>query len=351
MRRSFRNGRLVIVAGIAVFLGSPPSPVRAQSRKVGPEAGPGGKSSAEGKSLPQVSILNLQIVKPDPGLADMPAHMRQVRRFGFPSAAQEGTTLALSIDAPQQLILSLETKDCKISKFRDDRDTDLAQAKGPAEGDGLRVNLQRGPENCTLSGEVDPAGHRATVTVHSPHLPAVGANRLSLEADLVMRFGHGEKTVEQKGVNLKVDTIKVGPSPLVVMTQEPVDGMGQDNGMQVLLFHQGAIQREIKKIAFIGPDGAEIPMRGNGSGQSGSVHHVSYALTQKVETCTVRLTVPERIETVTLSVAIDTGVGFPPGARRRTLRTTESGAKIPGSGDTIPDPAAYQVPRISRPDQ
>jgi hypothetical protein len=286
----------------------------------------------DGKSLPRVSILNLQVVKPDPALADMPAHVRHMRRFGFPSAPPEGTTLALVIDEPQQWILSLETKDCKISKFRDDRDTDLAQARVPAEGGDLPLNPQRGPENCTLSGEVDPAGHRATVTVHSPHIPAGGANRLSLEADLVMRFGYGEQTVEQKNVNLKVDTITVGPSPLVVMVQEPFDGMGQDNGMQVMLFHQGSFQREIKKVAFIASDGAEIPTRASGSGQSGSVHHANYLLTRKVETCTVRLTVPERIETVTLSVAIDTGVGFPPGARRRTLRTPESRANITDAG-------------------
>ena len=139
-----------------------------------------------------------------------------------------------------------------------------------------------------------------------------------------MRFGYGQKTVEQKNVNLKIDTIAVGPSPLIVMAQEPIDGIGQDNGTQVILFHHGPIQRDIKNVAFIGPDGTEIQTRGSGSGQSGSVYQAHYFLTRKVQTCTVRLTLPERIETVTLSVSIDTGVGFPPGARRRTLTTTES---------------------------
>jgi hypothetical protein len=331
MRRSFRFERLVIAAGIAISLVSPPSPLLAQSRKVASDAALGASSSAEGKSLPQVSILNLYVVKPDPGLAQLPAHMRHIRQFGFPSAPDEGTTLALLIEAPENWILSLEAKDCKILKFRDDRDTDLAKAKEPAKGADLPFNPHRGSENCTLSGEVDPASHRATVTLHSPHFPASGANRLSLEADLVMRFGYGEKTVEQKNVNLKVDTITVGPSPLIVMTQEPMDEMGTDHGTQVLLFHQGSFQRHIRKVAFIGPDGAEITTNATGSGQSGSVHHASYSLTRKVETCTVRLTVPESIETVTLSVAIDSGIGFPPGARRRTLRTSECRVKIPGA--------------------
>ena len=331
MRSSFRFGRSVFVAGIALWLGSPPSLVRAQSPKAGPDAGPGGKSSVKGESLPQVSILNLQVIKPDPALADQPPHMRNMRRFGMPYAPQEGTTLLLLIDDPQQWILSLETSDSKITKFRDDRDTDLTLRKEAEKGD-VRFNPQPGPVNCTLSGEVDPAGHRATITVHSPNFPAGGANRLSLEADLVMKFGHGEKTVEQKNVNLKLDTITVGPSPLVVMMQEASDGMGQgqiqNTGMQIILFHQGPLQREIRKVAFIDPDGAEIQSRSSGTGQSGSVHQAHYSLTRKVETCSVRLTVPAKIETVTLSFAIDTGVGFPPGARRRTLRSFEPHAKI-----------------------
>jgi hypothetical protein len=141
-----------------------------------------------------------------------------------------------------------------------------------------------------------------------------------------------EKTVEQTNVNLKLDTITVGPSPLVVMTQQPSDGMGrgqvQNTGTQINLFHQGPLTREIRRVAFIDPDGAEIPSRSSGTGQTGSVHQRYYSLTRKVETCTVRLTVPDNIETVTLSFAIDTGVGFPPGARRRTLKSFEPHAKI-----------------------
>jgi hypothetical protein len=331
MRRSFRFGRLLIAAAVALCLGSPSPPLRAQSQKAGPDAQPGEKSSAQRKSLPQVSILNLQVIKPDPALADQPPHMRNVRRFNMPYAAQEGTTLVLLIDDPEQWILSLETRDCKITKFRDDRDTDLAQPKAAADGGDVRFNPQPGPENCTLTGEVDQAGHRATVTVHSPNFPAGGANRLSLEADLVMKFGHGEKTVEQKNVNLKLDTITVAPSPLLVMTQEPsglMEGHIHNAGMQVILFHQGPLQREIRKVAFIDPHGEEIQARAGGSGQSGSIHQAYYSLTRKVETCTVRLTVPEKIEKVTLSFAIDTGVGFPPGARRRTLRSFEPHAKV-----------------------
>ncbi len=161
------------MAGIAVWLGLPPALVRAQSRKVGPDAAAGGKASADGKSMPQVSILRLQVVKPDPGPSDMFPSIRRIRRINaFDSTPEDGTTLTLLIEEPQQWILSLEAKDCKITKFRDERNTDLTLDKVPGEGDKLAFNPRPGPENCTLTGEVDPSGHRATVTVHSPHLPA-----------------------------------------------------------------------------------------------------------------------------------------------------------------------------------
>jgi hypothetical protein len=77
-----------------------------------------------------------------------------------------------------------------------------------------------GQEEGPNSAEVNPSGHRAIVTVHSPRFPAGGANPLLLEAVLVVRYGRGEKTVEQKNVNLKLDKLTVGPIPMVVMSQD-----------------------------------------------------------------------------------------------------------------------------------
>jgi hypothetical protein len=331
MQRSLRMRRLLIAVGAAGWLGLPPAAlVQAQSGNAGPgagaEAGGGAaaNASSDGKSLPQVSLLRLQLSKPEPPSPDIPAAMRPLRRFNrFNSGPDDGTTLTLLIEDRQKWILGLDAKESRITSFRDDRTTDLTLEKPPDEGNRMQFNPQPGPERCTLTGEVDPAGHRLTITVHSPHFPAGGATRLSLEADLVMRLGIGEKTIEQKNVNLKADTITVGPSPLLIMSQEPDERMGQPAGTQIALFHQGPVKREFRKIAFIGPDGQEIQQNANGSGSMGSIQHEYYSLARKVETCTIRLTVPDHIETVTLSVSIDTGVGFPPGARRRTLKTPE----------------------------
>ena len=131
--------------------------------------------------------------------------------------------------------------------------------------------------------------------------------------------GKNGPTFEQKNVNLKLDKFTAGPYSLVVMGQDDSNrNIGQAGGTQVILFHQGPL-RDVKKIAFIGPDGQEIQARVSGSGQSGSVHHTYYSLAKKVETCTIRITGPESVETVSMAVEINTGIGVPAGARRRIL--------------------------------
>ncbi len=104
----------------------------------------------------------------------------------------------------------------------------------------------------------------------------------------------------------------------------------QGGGTQVILFHQGPL-RDVKKVAFVGPDGQEIPSRARGSGQSGSAYQNYYSLSEKVETCTIRLTGPETVETVSMAVGINTGIGFPSFASRRIVTTPEPRPTVTGA--------------------
>jgi hypothetical protein len=100
--------------------------------------------------------------------------------------------------------------------------------------------------------------------------------------------------------------------------------MGRQAGMQdftqVMLFHQGPLQG-IKKVAFIGPDDNEIQSMPSGSGSNGNLQQTYYRLTGKHETCTVRITVPDLVERMTVAISVTTGVGFPPGVRRTIVPT------------------------------
>jgi hypothetical protein len=322
MQRSPRFGRLLGLAVVAAWLGSPASLVRAQSGKPEPAARPGEKAPEEDKGPPRISVLRLNIIKPNPGPADRPGFPIR-HRFGFEDVPRDGTSLTFALDEPQRSILSVETKDCKITRFRDDRGTDLTPDPAEPAGGGMAAVPRFGQDEGAISAEVDPAGHRLTVTVHSPRLPTGGANRLLLDTVLAVRFARGVKTFEQKNVNLKLDKFTAGPYSLVVMGQLDANGnLGQGGRTQVVLFHQGPL-RDVNKVAFVGPDGEPIQATINGSGQSGSVHQTHYSLAKAVETCTIRLSAPEAVETVSMAVEINTGIGFPAGARRRILPAPE----------------------------
>jgi hypothetical protein len=325
MRRSLRLVRLLILAGVALWLGSPPSLVRAQVQKSHPAAKARENAPAEDKGPPRISVLRLQVVKPAPPLGppDAAAAFARRNRFGFEAAPRDGTSLTFMLDEPQQSILSVEAKDCKIVKFGDDKGTDLAPDPNDPVGRDVRM-LPVGVEEGPVSVEVDPTGHRATVTVHSPRLPAGGANRLLLEAVLAVRYARGEKIFEHKNVTLKLDKLTAGPYSLIVASQDNSNNrFNQGGGTQVILFHQGPL-RDIKKVAFIGEDGQEIAASASGSGQTGSIYSTHYSLSKEVETCTIRLTAPETIETVNIAVGINTGIGFPPFVSRHVVPAPET---------------------------
>ncbi len=321
MRRSNASGRWLVLAVTAAWLGSPPGPVRAQPRLTDViDTKPVEKKAEEDKGPPRISVLRLQVVKPDPPQANMAGGFVRRNRFGMIDTPREGTSLTFALDEPQQSIVSVEVNDSKITKFTDDKGTDLAAAAPPPAAGAMAMRAQFvGQEEGPIVADVDPAGHRATITVHSPHLPAGGATRVSVEVVLVVKYAKGEKTIEQKGVDLKLDKLAVGPYSLVVMTQDDANQrIGQPGGMQVILFRQGPM-RDIKKVAFIGPDGEEIQSRQSGSGSMNNIQQTYYWLSKKVETCTIRITAPEAVEAVNMEVGITTGVGFPAGARRRIL--------------------------------
>ena len=139
MKRTSRFGGILVAAGAALWCGEPRSVVVAQEEESAPEAHAADKPAGKDqKSLPRISLLSLQLTRPLPAPADMPPGLiRQrrfgVQRFGMQQPPAEGTTLTLLVEEPQRSILGLEMKDCKITKFCDDKNTDLALAEGSPE--------------------------------------------------------------------------------------------------------------------------------------------------------------------------------------------------------------------------
>ncbi len=320
MTRSALLGELLVVTIVGVWLGAKPLPIEAQAQKSDAQPKPAAKDQQDITGPPRVSLLRLQVVKPEPAQANPRPRFPRPPRFGLQAEPRDGTSLTFLLEEPDRLIQSVQTKECRITSLKDDRDTDLLEEIAVPHEDSLPSPPGRQPIEGSFEAEVDSDGHRATVTIHSPRLPANGANKIFVEANLVLKYLRGEKTVEQNNVNLKLDRITASPFPLIIASQSEDDAMmgrqfGMQAGTQVILFHQGPLLG-VRRIAFIGPDGNEIQSTVNGSGSSGSLHQTNYHLAKKVETCTIRMTVPEVVETATVAISVNTGVGFPHGVRR-----------------------------------
>ncbi|MFO0891796.1 MAG: hypothetical protein U0790_21990 [Isosphaeraceae bacterium] len=336
--RSSCVARLLVVTGVAAWLGCSPTPAEAQVPKSAPDAKPAAGEAREPKSPPTVSLLRVQFAKPDPPPVPDPRGFVRPRRFGMEGEPRPGTTLTLLLEDPDRLIEGVTIKESRITKFGDDKGTDLLAGEAPPEENNPRRFIRPGMPQGPIAAEVDPGGHRVTLTLHSPRLPASGAAKILLEADLALKYSRGERFVEQKGVNLRLDKITAGTVPMIVATQsddQEMMGMqpGGQKGMQVILFHQGPMEG-IKNVAFIGPDGAEIQATKGGWGSSGSLHQTHYHLARQVDTCTLRITVPEVVETATLAISVSTGVGFPPGVRRTFVPSRGDATGAPDAGAT-----------------
>jgi hypothetical protein len=173
--------------------------------------------------------------------------------------------------------------------------------------------------------------------VRSPRLPAGGATKILLEANLVLKYSSGERTIEQKNVDLNMDKITAAPVPMMIARQQDPGFMvqrvpGMPAGTQVALFYQGNLIG-LKKIAFVDADGNEIQATNAGGGSNGWLYQTYYRLARNVETCTLRITIPEKIETATVAVSVTTGVGFAAGVRRSLVPAPRQEAT---SGNAVP---------------
>ena len=134
MKRTSRFGGMLVAAGVALWCEPRPLALAQEgSRSRGSGRGQGARRQG-GEVLPRISLLSLQVTRPLPAAADMPPGMLRprrfgVQRFGMQQAPGEGTTLTFLVEEPQQSMIGLEMKDCKITKFCDDKNTDLTKVK------------------------------------------------------------------------------------------------------------------------------------------------------------------------------------------------------------------------------
>ncbi len=293
--------------------GSPAqTPSAAKSKAVSASA------SAKAGSATGPEVVGLQIIKPEPPAraedGDASSGMMMMSTMG----AREGTTVHLSLSRPDKLLIGFDEKASKIAAATDDRSTDLARARSAPSGNTGRFHFGGAGGGGPFSATIQPDGHRATVEVHLPQTPARGATKVRLKGQLAFQCGAGEKTVEQKNLSIKDGKITVGPVPMTFGQEDdgftPPNFGGEAKPSTSLSLHHARPLNSIKTLAFLGPDGKTLPSHRTGQMSSGFGDQqrftTIYQVEGKVDRVSVKITYFDKVETLTMPLDIEVGVGF-----------------------------------------
>ena len=146
-------------------------------------------------------------------------------------------------------------------------------------------------------------------------IPAHGATKLRVKGFVNLRTASDEKTLQEKGVALKMGAkVKLGPveisrgkSPVVVFDDKAVD----DDRVYVNVAYTNNV---LKGIQFLDADGKALPCEQVGHfafGSGGDTHITeSYAIQSKVERATVLITYFSKTQTVKVPFDLRIGMGL-----------------------------------------
>ncbi len=231
---------------------------------------------------------------------------------------QSGTRFTLSLTDPERQIVSLDNDKSKITACTDDSGGDLNKGAG-----GLGSGFS------PLPLQLRPGRHFGVVEIGLPLTPAGGATKIHLQGEVVLQCGQGEKTAEQADVSLKSPgKITAGPVPFEIAPGDKQSGFqlalpfkieataGQEESEPKVVVTLKTDQpvATIKKIVFLNAAGKEIPQRELGSSSFGfggkMTHERTIGLTEAAEKATVRVVSYEKLESISVPIDFEIGVGF-----------------------------------------
>lgn len=215
-----------------------------------------------------------------------------------------GVTMEFEVPAGERHFIGFDPEANRIIACSDDRGTDLTTE--------TRLSLFY-EFNGPLDGTVYEGGEKCIVLASVPGVPAAGAKQVTLEATVAIRCAQNTKTVEQRDIALvEGSEITVGPVPLKIESVKDYDREGFRQSFKLV---SGEPIDAIKSIGFRGLDGKVIVHKSVGGlitmcGDDCYRHETEYALRQKVDRVTVRVTYYSDVELYTVPVKIETSEGL-----------------------------------------
>jgi hypothetical protein len=263
-------------------------------------------------ALPKWTVHGLSVMKGSPDAERAQGDRGPGPGFGaLPLLPAEGTRVILMLQIPDRAVLAYDSKGCKIDSLTDDKGTDLLKGAMPAPEPAGRGG-PAGTSPRVTGTQFGPEGKSGIFTFSAPGLPAAGAMKLRVKGSVAVVVGSKEKEVEKKDVSIKdgVD-LEFGKLSLI---ESPFNGRNTTTAVS----YKGT--KPIKKLTLLDADGKEIAIRRSTMPPTGSrdldptrdfpARFAPTDRTAKIDKCTVRVTYFDTVETVTLPVDLETGLGF-----------------------------------------
>jgi hypothetical protein len=219
-----------------------------------------------------------------------------VKMFGEP-----GVELQLAARVPGKPILAVDGDKSRLVRLVDDQGTDLA--KGAPTGFFSWISLSNAFR--------DEPTDTCLLDVKTSTLPAAGAGRLELEAEVALISASGSVTNEQKVKLEKGAKVTCGPVPMTLGSVEKSSFGG--SALNVQLSSEQRMDA-IKSVVFVDAKGNEIEVQPMGEGSFGfggkKTYTKSFGLPKKLGEVTVRITSYAKMGTVKLPVKLSIGMGL-----------------------------------------
>jgi hypothetical protein len=209
-----------------------------------------------------------------------------------------GTGLEVTVSAPGKFILGIDTKASKLGHFTDDKKTKFDSGGGIGGMSWLSDFAQ-----------ITPDGEQCTLQLSARTPPAKDANKLLVQATVVLKCGAEEKTTETKKITLKQNAETTIGSYTVKVLSEGSNFSGGQVEIQ-------SDARDVKKAEFFDANGKAIeivlqPFRGTAFTGAGKMKQsISYFLPKKMDAVSVKITYFSKVDSLSVPFDLSVGIGL-----------------------------------------
>jgi hypothetical protein len=212
------------------------------------------------------------------------------------------TIMLVMLSLPDKQILTIDSKASSLESMTDDKGTDLTK---PA----IKTDFAPKWIDEYALTRVSKDKKQCSIRPYFPAVPAEGAVKMTLKAKFVVLCGAEEKNAEGKNVELKDGkSTKVGA---VIVSYNKNNSSGNNTAVSIICEDAP----RIKSVTFLDKDGQALKTndysytsRNTAGGRNDWITH--YTIESKVDQATVRIIYYDKLESVTVPVELQFGVGF-----------------------------------------